>query len=91
MTYHDAWPTSSDQEQYGVFRHAHKKFNNSLVLTLCTKEPRFFDFLAIAAASSTSRLANAIAEEEMPFDSGPLGSGSWLVGLKYCRIDMING
>ena len=49
-----------------------------------------FDFFAIAAASSTSRLANAIAEEEMPFDSGPLGSGSWLVGLKYCRIDMIN-
>ena len=44
----------------------------------------------VAAASSISRLADAIAEEEMLLDSGPLGSGSRLAVLKYCRSDMIS-
>ena len=47
-----------------------------------------FLFAEDAIASCTSRLADAIASDDMLAESDPFGSGRLSFGLKYRRIDI---
>ena len=48
-----------------------------------------FLFAEDAIASCTSRLADAIASDDMLAESYPFGSGRLSFGLKYRRIDIL--